>query len=119
MTILQALDRYYDRMAARGEAERPASRARRSASPSSVGGWRTDRHDRPQASERQAAGAVLQEVPAAVRRTVAISPQPSLGQDRLCAWSDCRRRQDAPSRSTQAFRGIASRAARWDATIRD
>ena len=75
MTILQALDRYYDRMAARGEAEAPGySREKISfAIVLSADGQPIDKIDL-----REVIGKKLQprliEVPAAVKRTVAIAP---------------------------------------------
>ncbi len=75
MTILQALDRYYDRMAARGEAESPGySREKISfALALSADGEPIDRIDLRQVNGKRLVPA-LKEVPAAVRRTVAISP---------------------------------------------
>src|SRR5690242_13842043 len=75
MTVLQALDRYYDRMAARGEAEAPGfSREKISfAVVLSVEGEPVDVLDlRTQSGKR--IQPVLREVPAAVKRTVAILP---------------------------------------------
>ena len=75
MTVLQALDRYYDRMAARGEAEAPGySREKISfAIVLSPAGEPIDRMDRRQPSGRKLVPR-LEEVPAAVKRTVAILP---------------------------------------------
>ena len=75
MTILQALDRYYDRMAARGEAESPGfSREKISfAVVLSADGEPIDRIDLRQVSGKRLLP-VLKEVPAAVTRTVAIVP---------------------------------------------
>ena len=75
MTVLQALDRYYDRMAARGEAEAPGfSREKISfAVVLSVEGEPVDVLDlRAQSGKRLQP--VLREVPAAVKRTVAVLP---------------------------------------------
>jgi CRISPR-associated protein Csd1 len=75
MTVLQALDRYYDRMAARGEAEAPGCSREKIgfAIVLSSEGEPVDRIDL-----RELVGSKLRprqlEVPAAVKRTVAISP---------------------------------------------
>lgn len=74
MTILQALDGYYDRMAARGEAEAPGfSREKISfAVVLSKDGEVVDVMDLRTAGKKRQP--VLREVPAAVKRTVAIVP---------------------------------------------
>src|SRR4051812_31473623 len=74
MTILQALDHYYDRMAARGEAESPGfSREKISfAVVVSAEGEPIDKIDLRQASGNRMVPA-LREVPAAVRRTAGIA----------------------------------------------
>lgn len=75
MSLLQALDRYYDRMAARGEAEAPGfSREKISfAIVLSPQGAAIDRIDlRVQSGKKFVPR--LEEVPAAVKRTVAIQP---------------------------------------------
>jgi CRISPR-associated protein Csd1 len=75
MTILQALDRYYDRMAARGEAEAPGySREKISfAIVLSGAGEPVDCIDLREATGKRLVPRLL-EVPAAVKRTVGISP---------------------------------------------
>lgn len=75
MTILQALDRYYDRMAKRGEAEPPGfSREKISfAIVLSADGEPVDIIDLRQRSGKRLVPS-LKEVPAAVRRTVKIAP---------------------------------------------
>ncbi|MEQ1780862.1 MAG: type I-C CRISPR-associated protein Cas8c/Csd1 [Hyphomonadaceae bacterium] len=75
MTILQALDRYYDRMAARGEAELPGySREKISfAIVLSVDGEPIDTIDLREAGGKRLVPRLL-EVPAALKRTVAIAP---------------------------------------------
>lgn len=75
MTVLQALDRYYDRMAARGEAEQPGfSREKISfALTLSEDGEPVDVLDLRSASGKRLVPRLLS-VPAAVKRTVAILP---------------------------------------------
>lgn len=75
MTILQALDRYYDRMTARGEAEVSGySREKISfAIVLSANGEPIDKIDLRQKSGKRLVPS-LREVPAAVKRTVAITP---------------------------------------------
>jgi CRISPR-associated protein Csd1 len=75
MTVLQALDRYYERMAARGEAEAPGySREKIGfAIVLSADGEPIQTLDLRQAAGRRMIPRLL-EVPAAVRRTVAILP---------------------------------------------
>ena len=102
--VLQALDRY-DRMAAEercgarllaGEDQlrhRPAGRTGGRRASSSTCGER-----------REAAGSrALMQVPAAVKRTVGIAPQPAVGQDRLRARVHRRRGQRA-AREHAAFK---------------
>ena len=75
MTVLQSLNRYYDRMAARGEAEAPGfSREKISfAIVLSPDGTPVDKIDLRDFSGKKPQPRLL-EVPAAVKRTVAISP---------------------------------------------
>ena len=75
MTILQALDRYYDRMAARGEAELSGySREKISfAIVLSANGEPIDKIDLRERSGKRLLPS-LREVPAAVRRTMAVAP---------------------------------------------
>jgi len=75
MTVLQALDRYYDRMAARGEAEAPGySREKISfAIVLSAEGEPVQVLDLREAAGKRMVPRVL-EVPAAVKRTAGILP---------------------------------------------
>ena len=75
MTVLQALDRYYDRMAARGEAERSGySREKISfAIVLSKEGMPVDRIDLRDLTGKKPRPRLM-EVPAAVKRTVGIQP---------------------------------------------
>lgn len=75
MTVLQALDRYYDRMAARGEAEAPGySREKISfAIVLSPDGEPVDCIDLREVSGKKLVARLL-EVPAALKRTVGIAP---------------------------------------------
>ena len=76
MTILQALDRYYDRMEARGEAEAPGySRAKISfAIVLSAAGRPIDRIDLREVAGRKVQPRLMEVPAAAVQRTVAIAP---------------------------------------------